>query len=217
MSQRGTYRKYTKEFRESALRRWEMAANVTELCRRLTIQHPPHGGRRDAMVPGDLPEALSLAALTQDGLAIKVERSASDVPAFETGSAHSGLDAFDDQRAFQLSDGPDDDHNGPAQRTTGVDLLAETDELDLQMVQLIEYREEMGHRPRDPVESPDHDDIEPSAPCIAQKLIQARTFGLGAGDPVRILLHNLEAALGSKLTQIMQLRLRVLINGTHLI
>ena len=37
MSQRGTYRKYTKEFRESALRRWEMAANVTELCQELGI------------------------------------------------------------------------------------------------------------------------------------------------------------------------------------
>ena len=217
MSQRGTYRKYTKEFRESALRRWEMAANVTELCRRLTIQHPPHRCRRDAVVLCKLPQAVSLAALTQDGFAIQVERSAPDVPAFEPCSAHAGLDAFDDQRAFQFSDCPDDDHDGPAQRAARVDLFAEADELDLEMIQLIENREEMGHGPCDPVEGPDHDDIEPSAPCIAQKLIQARTFGLGAGDPVRILLHNLEAALGSKLTQIMQLRLRVLINGTHLI
>ena len=75
----------------------------------------------------------------------------------------------------------------------------------------------MGHGPCDPVEGPDHDDIEPSAPRIAQQLIQARTFGFGSGDPVRILLHNLEAALRSQLTQIVQLRLRVLINGTHLI
>jgi transposase-like protein len=33
----GKYRKYTKEFRESALRRLSAAANVSELCRELGI------------------------------------------------------------------------------------------------------------------------------------------------------------------------------------
>lgn len=37
MGQERKYRKYSKEFRESALRRWEMAANVTELCQELGI------------------------------------------------------------------------------------------------------------------------------------------------------------------------------------
>ena len=31
MGQERKYRKFSKEFRESALRRWEMAANVSEL------------------------------------------------------------------------------------------------------------------------------------------------------------------------------------------
>ena len=37
MDQERKYRKYSKEFRESALRRWEMAANVSELCQELGI------------------------------------------------------------------------------------------------------------------------------------------------------------------------------------
>jgi transposase-like protein len=37
MSQERKYRKYSQEFRESALRRWEMAANVSELCQELGI------------------------------------------------------------------------------------------------------------------------------------------------------------------------------------
>ena len=37
MDQERKYRKYSKEFRESALRRWEIAANVSELCQELGI------------------------------------------------------------------------------------------------------------------------------------------------------------------------------------
>ena len=37
MGQEKKYRKYSKEFRESALRRWEIAANVSELCQELGI------------------------------------------------------------------------------------------------------------------------------------------------------------------------------------
>jgi transposase-like protein len=37
MVQERKYRKYTQEFRESALRRWELAANVTELRQELGI------------------------------------------------------------------------------------------------------------------------------------------------------------------------------------
>jgi|SRR6185437_13903091 len=37
MSEESNYRKFTKEFRESALRRFEETANVSELCRELGI------------------------------------------------------------------------------------------------------------------------------------------------------------------------------------
>lgn len=37
MSQEGKYRKFSKEFRESALRRLAATANVSELCRELGI------------------------------------------------------------------------------------------------------------------------------------------------------------------------------------
>jgi hypothetical protein len=53
---------------------------------------------------------------------------AADVLAFETGAPHAGAHPFDDEVALQLSDGADDNHDGPAQRAAGVDLFAETDE-----------------------------------------------------------------------------------------
>ena len=50
---------------------------------------------------------------------------------------------FDDQVALKLSDGADDDHDGSAQRTAGVDLFAETNELDAYPVQVVEHIEEV--------------------------------------------------------------------------
>ena len=44
---------------------------------------------------------------------------------------HAGAHSFDDQAAFQLSDGADDDNNRPAQWVAGVDLLSEADVFDV--------------------------------------------------------------------------------------
>jgi hypothetical protein len=49
---------------------------------------------------------------------------------------------LDDQIAFKLGDGADDDHDRAAQRAACVDLFAEADELDVQAIQLIEDLEE---------------------------------------------------------------------------
>lgn len=168
------------------------------------LEDTTNRGRRNAAIPSQLPQALSLAAFTRDGFAIKVKRSASDVPAFETRSAHTGLDPLDDQAAFEFRDGTHDDDDGPAQRAARIDLFAESDELDLQVIQLIENLQEMGYGPRDPVEGPDQHHIEPTAPCIAQQFVQARTFGLGAADRVGVFLCDLIAALGGQLTQVVQ-------------
>ena len=79
---------------------------------------------------GDLPDALSPIAISLDCGVVQDQRIASDMSAFEPGAPHAGAHPLDDQVAFQLSDGSDDDDDGPAQRAAGVDVLSERDELD---------------------------------------------------------------------------------------
>ena len=83
------------------------------------------------MGSGYLAQAVSALTIPEDRLAIESKWLASDVPAFEFGAPHAGAHPFDDQIAFEFSDGADDDHDGPAQRAAGVDLLAEADVLNV--------------------------------------------------------------------------------------
>ena len=166
------------------------------------------------MVSGDLPDAVALAAIAMDSFAVHGDRLPADMAAFEPGSPHAGTHPLDDQRAFEFSDRADDDDDSPAQRAARVDLLAKRDELDSQVIQLIEDLQKMGDRPRDAIEGPDQHDVELAPPCIPQQLIEPRPLRLGATDLVRVLLHDLITALGGQLTQVVELRLRVLIDGT---
>ena len=102
-----------------------------------------HGGPGDAVFSCDLAQALAELAVATDGFPVEVQRLATDGAAFEPGPAHAGPDPFDDQVAFEFRDGPDDDHDGAAQRAAGVDLFAETDELDVQAVERVQDLEEV--------------------------------------------------------------------------
>ena len=158
-------------------------------------------------------ETLTALPILKDGVAIESQRLTSDVPAFEFCAAHPGPYPLDDQVALELGDGPDDDHNGPAQRSAGVDLLAEAYELDVEPVQLVEHFQEVFHRPGDPVRSPDQDDIELTPAGVPHQGIESRTLGFGSADPVGILFDDLIAALLSHLTQVIELGFGVLIEG----
>src|SRR4051794_30352028 len=97
------------------------------------------GGTGDAVVAGQLAQALAVAAIADDGIAIEFKRPAADVAPFEPGAPHAGAHPLDNKVAFELGDGADDDYYGAAQRAAGVDLLAERNELDIQPVQLVEH------------------------------------------------------------------------------
>ena len=73
-------------------------------------------GPADSVSAGDLAQAASGLPVTDDGATIYVQRPASDMPALELGAPHAGAHPLDDQVAFQLGDGADDDHHRPAQR-----------------------------------------------------------------------------------------------------
>ena len=166
------------------------------------MEHAVNGGAGDAMGLGDLVQALPALAIVENSVAIEDQRWAADAPAFQAGAPHAGAHPLDDQVAFELSDRSDDDHDGPAQRAAGVDLLAEADELDVEPVQLVEHFEEVLHRSGDPVRSPDQDDIEAAAAGVGHHLVQSWPASFHAADLVGHLRDDLVAALRGHLAEV---------------
>ena len=136
-----------------------------------------------------------------------------DVAAFEPGAPHAGAHPLDDQVAFELGDGADDDHDGAAQRPAGVDLFTETDELDFEAVQLVQNFKEVLDRSGDPIRGPDQDHVEAAAASIAHQSVETGPARLGAADTIDVLLYDLEAALGCHLPQVKQLGFRMLVQA----
>jgi hypothetical protein len=160
-----------------------------------------------------LGQAHTGSSIAKHTSAIDLEWSSPDVPSFKPGPAHAGPDPFDDQVALELGDGADDDHHGTAQRAPGVDILAEADELDSQVVELVQHLEEVADGASHAVEGPDQDDVETVLAGIGQQLIKPGPLRLGSGDHVAIFMLDLVAALRRHLAEVMELRLRVLIDG----
>ena len=61
------------------------------------------------MALGDLEDALALAAVLLESGMVQYQGITADVLTFEAGAPHSGAHPFDDQIAFEFSDGADDD------------------------------------------------------------------------------------------------------------
>jgi hypothetical protein len=62
---------------------------------------------------GDLAKTQATLTVLSDSEVVQYQRSSADSLAFEPRAPHAGTHPFDDQRAFQLSDGSDDDDDGP--------------------------------------------------------------------------------------------------------
>ena len=163
----------------------------------------------------NLAKTLSLAAVSLDGGVVQFQWMAADVTAFEASAPHAGAHSLDDEVALKLSDGADDDYDGSAQRSAGVDLFPERDELDAYPVQVVEHIEEVTSGACDAIARPDQHDAEAAAAGSSHHLIETRPFGLRATDPVSILIDDLEAALRSHLAQVIELCLRMLVDGVH--
>ena len=117
------------------------------------------------------PRLSPRVTITKNRLAIDVEGLATDVPAFEFGTAHPGADALDDQVAFEFCDRADDHDDGSAECSAGVDIFAERDELDAEATQFIEDFQIVSNRAGDAIARPDYDDVELAAASVSQKLI----------------------------------------------
>ena len=174
------------------------------------MKHAMDGGARDVVTLRQLAETLALSSIPQDADAIEVEWLATNVAAFELGAAHAGAHPLDDEIALQLGDGTDDHDDRPTQRAAGIDLFAEADEFDIEMIQLIQHLEEVFHRPGQPVRGPDQDHIEAAAAGVLHHFIETRASSFGTADLIGILCDDLIIALNSHLLEIVELGLRVL-------
>jgi hypothetical protein len=161
---------------------------------------------------GDLAQTLSACALLENSDPVDIERAPADVPPLQPGATHSCPHPFDDEIAFELSDGADDDDDGPPERASGIKVLAEADELDVEMVELIQHFEEVADGPGDPVRGPDQEYLEAAAACIPKQIIEARPASLRPRDPVSVLGNDLKTPLLSHRAEIVELSLRVLVD-----
>jgi hypothetical protein len=159
----------------------------------------------------DLAKALAMLAVSLDGGVVQDHGISADVLAFKASAPHAGALALEDQVTFQFGNGADDDHDGPAQRAAGIDIFPKTDVLDLEPVKLVEDIEEVFHRSGDSVRRPDQDNVELTVAGIGHHGIESRSRVLRAADSIRVLMNDIEAALGGHLAQVKELRLRVLI------
>lgn len=143
----------------------------------MLTEHAVDGGAGCMMPFRQLAETLAALTIPQDGGTVEIEGLTSDVPAFEPGAAHTCPHPLDDEVAFEFGDGADDDNDRSAERPSGVDLLAEADELDVHPVQFVEHVQEVFNGPGDPVRGPDQDHLEPAAAGIAQQFIESGPAG----------------------------------------
>ena len=125
----------------------------------MLAEHAMDGSPADAVVPGDRTKAVAMAPVAQDSVTIESKRGPADVPAFEPCAAHAGTDPLDDQVAFELGDGSDDHHDGPAQRAVRIDRFTEADELDAEPVELVQHLEEVPGGAGDAIACPDQDGV----------------------------------------------------------
>jgi hypothetical protein len=164
---------------------------------------------------GDLTQTLTPSALLENSNAIDIEWPPADMSSFQPGAAHSCPYPFNDEIPFEFCDGADDDHDGPPERAAGIEVLAEADELDVEMIEFVEHLEEVAHGPGDPVRGPDQKHLEVAAARISKQIIETRSTSFSPGDPIGILGNDLKTPLLGHGAEIIELSLRVLVDTRY--
>jgi hypothetical protein len=103
------------------------------------MEHALYGSCRDAVAFGDLADTQATLTILLDSGTVQHQGCSADSLAVETCAPHPGTDSLDDEIAFKFGDGADDDDDGAAQRTAGVDLFPEADELDSDSIEFVEH------------------------------------------------------------------------------
>jgi hypothetical protein len=101
---------------------------------------------------------------------------------------------FHDPRSFEFGDRPEDVHLELAGRRRGVDAFRQTDEGYAERLQLLEECDQVLQIPAEPIESPAHQHIKPSALGVSNELVERWPPILRPADPVIDILLSRPAA-----------------------
>jgi hypothetical protein len=134
---------------------------------------------------GQLAQTEAMGTITEQGFPVNVEPRTADILAFQLSSPHTGPHALNNKVTFQFGNSADDDHHGAAQWTARVELFTEADELQVEVVQLIEYFQEVPDGACDTIARPHQDYIEAATTGIGHHLVETRAAGFGSRDLVR--------------------------------
>jgi hypothetical protein len=134
---------------------------------------------------------------------VYVERLSTHRETFELPPPNSRPDTFPNQVSFEFRDAADERDEQPSHRSVRRDVLAATDELNPETVQLVHDAEKMFSAAGDAVEGCDDKNIKRTLSAIVQHRIQTRTTSLGAADAyIRILGDDLITTLSRKLPEV---------------
>jgi hypothetical protein len=161
---------------------------------------------------GDLTQTLAPSALLENSNAIDIEWPPADMPSLQPCPAHSCPHPFDDEIPFEFCDGADDDHDGPPERAACIKILAEADELDVEMIEFVEHLEEVAHGPCDPVRGPDQEHLEAAPACVPKQIVKTRPASFRPRDSIGVLGDDLKTPLLGHRAEIVELSLRVLVD-----
>src|SRR5207249_2051342 len=125
----------------------------------------------------------------------------------------TGLHALHDERPLQLRDSRDDREHRLAQRRPRVDLLAQTDELDIKVTKEFQRLDQVPHGSSEAVERRDDHDIDAAGLHLAHEVVQARPAFAGTRGRVAVLDHVVPSTSGAVRTEVIALVLDRLLRG----
>ena len=94
---------------------------------------------------------------------------------------HAGDHPLDDRRPLELGEHAEHLHHHPARRSRGVERLRRRAKQHVGLVELLEHVREPAHRPREPVDAVDEQQIEPLRLGLLQGALEAGPFEAGPG------------------------------------
>ena len=162
-----------------------------------------------------LAETLCSLRILKDGRAIENKGLASGCGSLRAlPAAHAGPDPFDDQVALQFGDRSDDDDNSSAPADLPVSICSR--KLMYSTLSRFSWSSTSRKCFTDRAirsESPDLDDVELTPAGVPHQRIESGPLGFGSADPVGILFDDLIPTLLGHLTEVIELGLRVLVEG----
>jgi hypothetical protein len=99
--------------------------------------------------------------------------------------------------------------------TSGVDIFAQANELDVEMAQFVEHFQEMANASRHPIERGYKHDVEAMPPSISQQLIESRSLRSAPRNDVCVFVGNFISILFGHFAQVEQLCFKMLVSSAH--